>query len=623
MIPSSSCFALLLVLFLLHQPFSSTANLHKLNTNPLLKSALRSPPPLGVELSAAQSSAAVSPTVFFEVTKPIPLPKTEPCKHIVLQHDFGFTYNQPPVLASYSPPSHCPSSSHGFSKIVLEWNATCKGRQFDRIFGVWLAGVELLRSCTAEPRPNGIFWTVRKDITRYSSLLLKNENQDLAVFLGNIVDQTYTGIYHVNVSIYFYPAEEGKHGSGAPNSADLILPISRNVPSNDGLWFEIQNSTQTESKQFEIPQNVRRAVLEVYVSFHENDEFWYTNYPNDYIIANNISGALGNGPFREVVVSLDGVTVGAVWPFTVIYTGGANPLLWRPISAIGSFDLPTYDIEITPFLGGMLDGKAHEFGFSVTNALNVWFIDANLHLWLDHHNAKTEGQLMHHHDQLDISSQSKFNGLDGEFQTGAGRSISSKGWLVSSQGNITTRFSQHFGFKNVMEMGKDGNLQIVRQVILSNDSVSFSSHALRSFGSRNNFSLDFYSDFKEEPKNVGAYIINVTLGFDKKKSGDSYDSRSKSSSLHNQQSGQSVMKVKNNLVISGVGATQQLYEYVGEPVCYFRNISSFNYTVLYDKEGNTCYKKKEGYVDFKVPRLWPFSSRRSFMASSSGLPDEH
>ena len=118
--------------------------------------------------------------------------------------------------------------------------------------------MEILRSCTAEPRATGIVWTVEKDITRYYSLLMTN--QTLAVYLGNLVDKTYTGIYHVNISVHFYPAEENYGFSGlniddsANSVADLILPISRNLPLNDGLWFEIQNSTDVESKEFRIHQ---------------------------------------------------------------------------------------------------------------------------------------------------------------------------------------------------------------------------------------------------------------------------------------------------------------------------------------------------------------------------------
>ncbi|KAM3222560.1 hypothetical protein P3L10_021830 [Capsicum annuum] len=91
-----------------------------------------------------------SPTTIFEVTNPIKVPKTKPCSYLVLKHDIAHGYGKPPILTNYTPPSNCPSKK--FSKIVLEWKATCKGRQFDRIFGVWLSGVEIFRSCTAEPK---------------------------------------------------------------------------------------------------------------------------------------------------------------------------------------------------------------------------------------------------------------------------------------------------------------------------------------------------------------------------------------------------------------------------------------------------------------------------------------
>ncbi|KAJ0801588.1 putative peptide-N(4)-(N-acetyl-beta-glucosaminyl)asparagine amidase [Helianthus annuus] len=532
------------------------------------------------------------PTTYFEVTKPIQLPNTKPCSSHVLTHDFGYTYGRPPVLAQYTPPSNCPSSN--FDKIVLEWTATCKGRQFDRIFGVWLGGVELLRSCTAEPRPTGIEWTVKKDITRYYSLL--GTNQTLAVYLGNLVDSTYTGVYHVNVSIHFYPVEVKKMRKLPVNSnglrdqwADLIIPISRNLPLNDGLWFKVENSTDVESKQFVIPQNAYKAVLEVYVSFHENDEFWPTNVPNDYILENNLTGFAGNGPFREVVVSLDGGVVGAIWPFTVVYTGGVNPLLWRPITGIGSFDLPTYDIEITPFLGTILNRKPHEFGFSVTNALNVWYIDANLHVWLDKKSDKTNGKILTQNvSPLHVSLVSNYTGLNGTFVKKVTRSIKSTGWVQSSYGKIVTESTQEFNYSNIMVMANDGGLQIVDQIIEFNDSVSTkkasSVHLKQSLKS---FSFYINSDTEDKGNGSFAQLADITLGFNEKKMVNS-GSNSSSSVLENIQKGQGSMLVKGNLVVSGLGSTQQMYNYGDNKFCYFRDISSSNYTIIYDKEGHTC-----------------------------------
>ncbi|XP_059282308.1 peptide-N4-(N-acetyl-beta-glucosaminyl)asparagine amidase A [Lycium ferocissimum] len=565
-----TCFSILQV------PFFSTATLHK---------AALFRPKITTQLDFISKND--TPTTYFEVTKPIKLPKTKSCSYLVLKHDFASTYEKPPVQANYTPPSNC--SSQKFSKIVLEWKAKSKGRQFDRIFGIWLGGVEILRSCTAEPRPNGIIWTVKKDITRYYSLLMTN--QTLSVYIGNIVDSKYTGVYHVEFFFHFYPAD--KELILGNSGADLILPISRNLPLNDGLWFEIENSTDVQSKEFKIPQNAYRAVLEIYVSFHENDEFWYGNLPNDYITANNRTDIAGNGAFREVLVSLDGDVIGAIWPFTVIYTGGINPLLWRPISGIGSFDLPSYDIEITPLLGKILDGSSHNFSFSVTNALNVWYVDANLHLWLDKKSVKTEGKLLEYSSSpLSFSLASNFTGLDGSFATNAHRSISLTGWVKSSYGTVTTNSSQSLSYNNNIMMGNDANLQIVDQKVDFNDTVyaktrSFPVQVLESF---KKFRFHLYSDGVEIGDQSYASISNVTLIFNEKRLKRSKYGSS-ASSVHNLQKAQGYMFLKDQSIDSGLGSTQQTYKYDDDySGCYFRNISSSNYTVLYDKVLNSCSK---------------------------------
>ncbi|KAL0857540.1 hypothetical protein Bca101_062694 [Brassica carinata] len=566
----------------------STAADHLETTRSRLK-----PPHFSPLLSSSPSqNATSSPTRYLEVRKPPVLADSPPpCSHHILHHEFGFTYGKPPVLANYTLPSHCPSLE--FSKIVLEFRSTCRGRQFDRIFGVWLDGVELLRSCTAEPRPNGIVWSVEKDVTRYRSILVnKNETQILAVYLGNLVDKTYTGVYHVDVIFHYYPSSSGYYSSP---QADMILPVSRNLPLNDGLWFEIVSLNDSSYKEFKIPRNVYRAVLEVYVSFHEKDEFWYGNLYNDYVTANNLSSA-GNGPFREVVVSLDGVVAGAVWPFPVVFTGGINPLLWRPISAIGSFDLPSYDIEMTPFLGSLLDGEAHRVEFSVTNALNVWYVDANLHLWLDQEKEIVEGKVLEiKRSALEISSVSDFKGLNGNFTTTAKRSVHSTGLVKSSHGDIITSVSQEFTYVNTMVLGKDGSLQIIDQLIQADDRVHAERESREIYAARSVRSFPFYlySDYLEGQNHTSHEVANVTMGFNEERSWSDDDGlrRTFKSKLENKQEAQGVMVVKNNLVVNGYGGTQQVYNYVGSDQCYFRNISSFNYTILYDKVGNVCKKK--------------------------------
>ncbi|KAF3326841.1 peptide-N4-(N-acetyl-beta-glucosaminyl)asparagine amidase A-like protein [Carex littledalei] len=560
------------------------------------------------QLLASNANNSFSPTTFFEVTKPIPLPKTQPCSHLLLQHDFAYTYSKPPVTSSYTPPS-CLARSP--SRIVLEWHATCQGRQFDRIFGVWLGGVELLRSCTAEPRPNGIVWTVQKDVTKYTSLFYQNAT--FAVYLGNLVDSTYTGVYHVNVTVQFYFDQSsrdrwyGQHHVPAFSSpADLVLPISRTLPLNDGLWFPIQNSTDIQSKMVSIPSNTYRAVVEVYVSFHSDDEFWYTNPPDDYISQNNITGLPGNGAFREVTLRLDGNVVGAVWPFTVIYTGGINPLLWRPITGIGSFNLPSYDIEITPFLGKLLDGKPHKFGFGVTNSLDVWFVDANLHLWLDQKSQNTRGSLIKYDAPEYVPSVvSKFRGLDGKFKIEADRIISSAGWVESSYGKITSYFAQELHFLNLMRFKDNGTQQWVNQTIhaLSSTYAKDLHTVVYTEQLEQYFPLNLYTGTADQVGDSYSFVSKVLLGFDQKRIiGEKGGLGFRFGSLTNLQTAQGNMKVKGNLVTSGVGSTQEVYKYEGTDGCYFRNVSSSNYTVLFDKSEDSCTKiGRWGVLNKSVP----------------------
>lgn len=170
-----------------------------------------------------------------------------------------------------------------------------------------------------------------------------------------------------------------------------------------------------------------------------------------YIEVNNLT-RLGNGPFRELVAFVGGVLVGVVWPFPVIYTRGVDTQSWDPLVGIGTFDMPSYEIDVTPFLGELLDGKEHTFGFGVINALDVWFIDANLHTWLDENSRSAIiGQLIGHKElELELSLVSNFKELDGSFHTFGNRRISSSGSVESSHGKLITNTSQEFTYDNLM-----------------------------------------------------------------------------------------------------------------------------------------------------------------------------
>ncbi|ONK77189.1 uncharacterized protein A4U43_C02F4010 [Asparagus officinalis] len=175
-----------------------------------------------------------------------------------------------------------------------------------------------------------------------------------------------------------------------------------------------------------------------------------TNPPNRYtnpLRAEYEAGGHANGGFRQVYATIDGQFVGGHIPFPVIYPGSINPFFWSPVSAIGAFDMPSYDLDITPFLGAMLDGQPHEIGIGVKDAQKFWLVTANLHVWVDVWSDATEGGLV------------SYSEVDGEGL------VKFVGWVKSSKGNLTTMVRMKIKFKNQVEVQNRG---AVRQVEMIN-----------------------------------------------------------------------------------------------------------------------------------------------------------
>ncbi|CAL4978522.1 unnamed protein product [Urochloa decumbens] len=544
-----SCIPLVLLLCLVVP--GTVASPRKLRKSPTEIAAL--------DAAAPAPAGASGPTTFFEVDRPLHPPpgSSGPCSTLLLSASFAFTFTKPPATAAYSPPACLAAAGGGASAIslaVLEWRATCKGVQYDRIFGVWLDNAELLRGSTAEPLPDGVVWSVSKDVTRHASLLAAGGNSTLAVFVENLVNGGLTGVYHANVTLhlYFHPAPPPTPPP-AVGPADVIVPMSRGLPLNDGLWYKIQNASDAASATVTLPPNTYRAVVEVFVSFHGDDEFWWTNSP----------GADASGPFREVTVRVDGVFAGAAWPFPVIFTGGINPRLWQPITGIGSFNLPTYDVELTPLLGKMLDGKPHEVGFAVTNAVDVWYVDANLHLWLDPGSAATAAGLVSY-----VAPELAANATSS--QTTASRQVSAIGWVKSSYGNITTNVTQTFAFDNT-NAGETVNQTTVAHAGVAatgDDGVVY-----YSVQTQQNFPLLW--DSEENQVTVTRGFEETTVAAGRWSSGPPY---------------RSLRTTQQSSVAGESWSIRQTYRYEATDGCYFRNVTSSGYSIVSDHSNEVCAK---------------------------------
>lgn len=284
--------------------------------------------------------------------------------------------------AEFTIPTACPDP---WSMIVLDVEASQNGTQFDRVGALWIDSTEVLRTTTPEPTSDGITWTIEKDLTLYSSLFSESNTHVATLSIPNNVDSTYTGIPLINAYLTFYMPDDKTFPAQDKTPEIVELPSSSGVP---GDWSAIAlHGGQNFSYPFSLDSSdVIAASVSIMASAHACEEFWYSNLVNDEV-ASKI-GACGGGSYREIQVYIDGLLAGAQYPFPVIYTGGVNPFLWRPLTGIMSFDIPAYTFDLTPFVGYLSDGKAHQLTVTIEGDAGdteggVWYVDSTLMLYHD------------------------------------------------------------------------------------------------------------------------------------------------------------------------------------------------------------------------------------------------
>ena len=168
--------------------------------------------------------------------------------------------------------------------------------------------------------------------------------------------------------------------------------------------MSLPNDNGTVSVTF--PRNVKSALVSIMASGNGAEEFWYTNVPSEYVntFQSNPGWLYGYSPFREIDLLIDGKLAGVSWPFPLLFTGGVDPGLWRPIVGIDAYDLPTFEIDVTPWLPLLCDGKSHTFGLkvvgydsSVQGEIGTigenWYVTGSIFVWLDTAGKQTTGSV--------------------------------------------------------------------------------------------------------------------------------------------------------------------------------------------------------------------------------------
>ncbi|KAJ3132467.1 hypothetical protein HK100_005268 [Physocladia obscura] len=324
----------------------------------------------------------------FQLSVPPVLPKNAAsCIIDFGWYQFASSYGTPWVISNFSVPANCGTE---WSEVVLTFESSIQGIQYDRVFQVWFDGAEAIRGCTDEPTVTGIWWSIDKDITDFSPIL--KTTKKVTVGLDNIVDLSIdiNGVYNVSVKLTFY---EGTKPATVP---DVLIPLQS---GNLYPYITLQGEgTAANFELSEIPQNIAKAELEFFVSHHQNDEFYYLNVPDS--IAQPSEGLYGGGTFKELEVYIDGEQVGVNWPFQLIYTGGLLPSLWHPVTHIASENFPSYRFDLTAFAPLFSDGKNHTFTLNVTTQTpgSNWYVDGNLRIWLSSDKkAVTTGRIISSH----------------------------------------------------------------------------------------------------------------------------------------------------------------------------------------------------------------------------------
>ncbi|MET7685010.1 peptide-N4-asparagine amidase [Streptomyces sp. NPDC005423] len=343
---------------------------------------------------------------------PVARPAAKSCQVTLADAQFrDFT----PYRGTYTPPRGC---GDRWSKIVLRLDGTVAGRQYDRLGYLHVGGVEILRTSTPEPSPDGIAWSVEKDVTRYSAMF--RTAQDVEMLIGNVVDDTYTGVIGVKATLTFYAGEPA-----AGRSPDRVLTLA-------------DDSTLTA------PRNSERVVAEVYATGSGGgcEEFWYLAVPGSA----PYSCQADKGPYREVQIKVDGQLAGIAAPFPNVWTGGwSNPFLWYVIPGPRAFDVRPIEYDLTPFAGLLDDGRPHRVEVSVVGVpegQSGWSAPVNVLVWQDAKRAQVTGKLTLDRAGELVDSSTYTPGSEGRSEervdTGAGHRLTVAGYVDTSHGRVAT-----------------------------------------------------------------------------------------------------------------------------------------------------------------------------------------
>lgn len=286
--------------------------------------------------TAAPAAPVVAPAVPQQ--GPDPQPETAPDVRMEVFKDEVYSYSEGVRTKKIYPPAP-PAGASAWDRIILQFDSRTAGDPWDRLYGVGISGVELMRGTT--PR-----WTfsVRKDVTEFATLLPPGVLTDVQLTLGS-----WVGALMASVTLEFYAHEP---------TAEDVRPAAAAV-RGAFEWRSLNGNGQRLTTSVAFPATApARAAVEVTLSGHGgallgtsgSEEFWYTSAR----------------PLPRVFhVMVDGAEIAqaVAMPYVYALAGGSdggyiNQSWWMVFGQADGAGLHTGVGEIPPYRADITDPEA-------------------------------------------------------------------------------------------------------------------------------------------------------------------------------------------------------------------------------------------------------------------------
>ena len=346
---------------------------------------------------------------------------------------------------------------------------------------------------------------------------------------------------------------------------------------------------------------MERAFLDVVAQSQAGDEFWYTCVPND--VAGELQSC-GNTGFRESEVSIDGQPAGVAPVYPWIYTGGIDPLLWRPIPGVQTLNFVPYRVDLTPFAGVLSNGQPHTVAVNVFNANFGFSTTATLLLFQDHDAQVVTGDVTENSigaapvpDVVENLNTDPSGNITGTVTVTSSRQFTVAGFVNTSHGNVRTNVVQSISFSNIQSFNIT-NTQFVQNItqrtnLSSETKTQGGGDNPRAFQQSFEWPLDLGFSFIINPDGTGSQTTSIKQQYLSEESGHGGPGADSFRSISNTVTPSDTLLFDASFNITGSTGQQNAQTYFSHDFtggCFSRTITAATGVLTSIADGKGCQK---------------------------------